>query len=485
MKKFLKLTSILASAALGATLFAGCTFGDAGQDSTADSEGLTYVSLRINPEIEFVADENGNVVSASAINSDGEVVLSDLSLEGESVEEASEDFTDKATELGFLDADSTDATVYTNVEGDNAENIKKSIAERLNKFFDNNGIYGKVSEETLSEYADKVDSWGISAGHVKMVLRVLDLYPDMTEEEILALPVNELIALIKDNCKEHINAELRDEYKQKVAEIKTKYADMFALKEEINTIKDKLEGYGDNEEEIASLQKEIAEKQAAYDTRKTSYDAELAAVKADTVQKTADINIKYADMFTLASEIDNLKAQLENTELTDEQKTELQASINEKQTAYDTEKAAYDTEIATVADGEKQITEALDINYADMFDLKEEINALDNKLAGAQMTEEEKDALEAEKDEKEQAYEILKDAYKNELETLKEEYKQKSEDIKEEQKQKCEDKKNKNSEKNKEHGDKFNANKDKIKDKIKEWRKGQNCISASDDSESD
>ena len=63
-----KLISILLIVAFACIAIASC--------GNAESAGTTYISLRINPEIELIADEDGTVLCANAINEDGEVVLS-------------------------------------------------------------------------------------------------------------------------------------------------------------------------------------------------------------------------------------------------------------------------------------------------------------------------------------------------------------------------------------------------------------------------
>ena len=51
--KFKKLTALLLTAALGMGVLTACS----GDETSSDGENLTYVSLRINPEIELIADE--------------------------------------------------------------------------------------------------------------------------------------------------------------------------------------------------------------------------------------------------------------------------------------------------------------------------------------------------------------------------------------------------------------------------------------------
>lgn len=82
MKKTIQLAALLLSVCLIIPVLAACG------NLSADADGVTYVSLRINPEIELIADENGEVLAANAVNTDGETVLLETELVGMTVEEA-------------------------------------------------------------------------------------------------------------------------------------------------------------------------------------------------------------------------------------------------------------------------------------------------------------------------------------------------------------------------------------------------------------
>ncbi|MBQ7226272.1 MAG: hypothetical protein IJX02_06725 [Clostridia bacterium] len=72
--KIKRIISILLVAVIACIAFASC--------SNAETEGTTYISLRINPEIELIANDDGKVLYANALNDDGEVVLASVNLEG-------------------------------------------------------------------------------------------------------------------------------------------------------------------------------------------------------------------------------------------------------------------------------------------------------------------------------------------------------------------------------------------------------------------
>ena len=296
MKKFTKLISIMTAALMAATSMTAC--GSAAVKPTnvsgdPDTGTLTYISMRINPEIEVVADENGEIVAVNPVNADAEVVLAEVDLMGQTVAEAGEAFTEVATELGYLDVDSEDATVYINAEGENedlCERLENNISDSIHKYFDNNGIFGKVSPETLDQYADKAAEWGLSAGQVKMVIRLLDLYPEMTEEQALALTSSERMALIKESGKEEkkVSVGLRDEMRAEVDLLKEKYAVTFALGEEIKELRRSLEDETLTEEAKSAIEVQIAEKQAAYDEQMKAYREELNALKDSFREKSEE-----------------------------------------------------------------------------------------------------------------------------------------------------------------------------------------------------
>ncbi len=290
MKKIRVLLSITLAALLTASSLASCGRLPEPTEEPAAQSAAAYVSMRINPEIEVIADENGEVIAANAVNEDGEVVLSDLELTGMTVDEAGEAFADKSTELGYIDVDAEEATVYINVESvseETAEELEKQLSDRIGHYFENKGINGKVAKETLEKYAEQLDTWGLSVGQTKMVIRVLDMYPEMTEEEVLALTPDELMALLHRSAKEEkVSAAFKDELKADVEALKEAYAETFALGEELKALKLRLKTEELTEEERAALEAEIAEKQAAFDEQMKAFKEEAEALRATYKEET-------------------------------------------------------------------------------------------------------------------------------------------------------------------------------------------------------
>lgn len=286
MKKTFKLLSIVFILILTTALLVGCNSNKEEENNNNSNQELSYVSLRINPEIELLVDENGMVVTVNAVNSDGETVLYNLTLEGLTIEEAAEAFTSMSVELGFIDVDTTNASVYILVDGESVEYVKsleEKITNKINDFFTNVGIYGQAVKEELEEFNKLAEEWHISVRDAILVERVLYLYPEMTKEEVLSLSYEEKINLIKSSS---LPANLHSEYKQKVEAIKEKYEEIFDLEEEIKEIEAKLQKTEELlETEIAVLQAELEVKKLQYEALLKAYELEIATVNTYLQEK--------------------------------------------------------------------------------------------------------------------------------------------------------------------------------------------------------
>lgn len=276
MKKIFKKLSVLMGACLmGVGLYA-CD-----STTTASAEELSYIGMRINPEIELVVDADDEVVAVNAVNEDGETVLCEISLVGMSASEAAEAFTAAATELGFIDVNAEDNAVYIYVDGEKAEALKEEISEKVNGYFDEKGIFGKaLPEEAKAEIIAYAKELGVSVKDAKLVERILKLYPEMTEEEVLALTFEERLELIKEDCKKNgFTADVREEYKQAVDALKAEYEEMFALKAEMHELEKQLRDKGLTEDERVAIKTEYEALKAEYEALRTAYEEEIKALK--------------------------------------------------------------------------------------------------------------------------------------------------------------------------------------------------------------
>jgi len=328
MKKIYKFISTVLCLALLCTYLIACK-----QDTTtANADEYSYVSMRINPEIELVVDSEGKVVAVNAINEDGETVLTQLNLIGMTAEEAGEAFTSVATELGFIDVNTEEATVYILAEGKNDDFVKgleEKLTKRINGFFDKKGIFGKVSPEELEEFEALATEWNVSVKDARMIDRILQLYPEMTVEEILALDFEERIKLIKDDMvKNNLPAHLREEYKEAVDAIKEEYAELFELAKELKKIEKELKNIDLTEEALTLIQEQYNTVKAEFEALKEQFDAAIEELKVEKREKAKDVKKEIEDQAQKRRDEFAGKLQ-EHEQKFQEQKEEIEKRIHE------------------------------------------------------------------------------------------------------------------------------------------------------------
>ena len=288
--KLTKILSIILVAVFACTALASCNL----VQKNVTPGALTYIGLRINPEIEMVADANGTIVSANAVNADGEVILATTGLEGLTIEDAAVEFTETAVDLGYMDPAKDKDTVYVDVNGENtevAEKVEKSVNNKLMKFFEKKGITAKVSKEVLDTYLAAAEEWNVAPGHAKIIARVLSANPELTYDQLLNLTVKELLELLKaDKHEDKISADLKDEYKDKIDALKEEYKELFELRDDIEDIEEDLEEDEDEltAEEKAALEKELEEKKAAAKALEEEFKTKVAALKEEYKEFSQD-----------------------------------------------------------------------------------------------------------------------------------------------------------------------------------------------------
>ena len=197
-----------------------------------------------------------------------------------------------------LPPDGEKDTVYIDVEstidGEDAE-LEEKLNKSIRDYFNNKGINGKIAPETLDKYADKAAEWGISAGHVKLVMRVLDAHPELTDTEVLELGVKGWMQLLKGNKgEEKMAAGLKADYRAEIDTLKGEYARLFELRTEIEALEAQLEGELTDEEKTA-IEAQIAEKEAELKPLQDEYKAKAGELKDAYKESSKEARKEYRE----------------------------------------------------------------------------------------------------------------------------------------------------------------------------------------------
>lgn len=120
----------------------------------AEPQNMTVLNVSLNPEVEFVLDNENKVVSVNALNEDGNVIISATAFAnvvGLSAPEAVKLFVDVSAETGFLlegNLKAGENEIGISISGDAklAEDLYKSVKKEVEDFISENNLEASVTE---------------------------------------------------------------------------------------------------------------------------------------------------------------------------------------------------------------------------------------------------------------------------------------------------------------------------------------------------
>ena len=181
MKKRFISIFLLCALLLSAISFTSCS------NAKPEEGSVTRMTVDINPSVEFMIDDQNKIVSVTALNDDGGILIVGEAFVGKTPEEAVEMMVTLASDTGYVvqgNAEVSENTVKISVSGDSkyAEQLKKDITEKANDTLKALDINGKV---------EKVEALKIDA--LRQMALSTSLY---TEEEISVMDEGQLYKVI-------------------------------------------------------------------------------------------------------------------------------------------------------------------------------------------------------------------------------------------------------------------------------------------------
>lgn len=174
----------------------------------------SYVSLDVNPSIEYSLNRFDKVISVTAVNDDGQEILNELELdklENQNIEDAVAETVNQISKDGYFDNN-----IDNDIEGGiiiatSGEDLEKSdeLAEKLQKSLENEieEIGEDIKLETISvglERVQKAKELGVTPGKLNLVEKLQNSSTDpesIVVEEWLNKPVKDIMSAIKENKK--------------------------------------------------------------------------------------------------------------------------------------------------------------------------------------------------------------------------------------------------------------------------------------------
>jgi len=269
-------------------------------DDVVSADAQTYVSVSLNPAVEFTVNEDGLVTSAVATDTQGDEIIQSYDFYGLSIEDACEQFTQLCIDAGYVIYDNDETSedpnevviTVINEDEDVEEDITNKIKLKLNNCFQNNGIFGFVSIDDLAEYAEQATEYGVSVGHIKLIMAALYYNPELSFEDLVDMPINEVVKLVKTshNNTGSTTQAIRAQLKLDLEALKTseEYADMFTALEAIEQIKISLNDDTLTAEQITALETQMTDVKASFEETYGALFEEYKEAKATLIAQAKE-----------------------------------------------------------------------------------------------------------------------------------------------------------------------------------------------------
>jgi len=201
MKKRLISILLVLAMALSVVAFTACS-----TPAPEKPKSYSRVTVDINPSVEFMVDTENKVVSVTALNDDGAVLIAGEAFVGKTAEEATALMVSLASETGYLikgHVEDAVNTVKISVSGevDNAKALYESVEKKAKDQLASLDIKGQVA---------KVEAMTIEAAR-----ELCADIADFTDEQIEAMTESELyreIATAREKTKDFLTEEMRTAY---------------------------------------------------------------------------------------------------------------------------------------------------------------------------------------------------------------------------------------------------------------------------------
>ncbi len=184
-----------------------------GGENTLLAQAAAVFTLDVNPGVRIYVKEDGTVLSIEATNADGETIVADLAIEGETVEAVIEKVIDKMEAGGFIVGD--ESSILISIEKKDID-ISEKVNGKIEEAFEKHGKHACVIEQDIDDLDDFVEDliedmseeYGISEGKALIIEKINAEFPELNALDLSALSINDLARLLyelTDDEKCHFN----------------------------------------------------------------------------------------------------------------------------------------------------------------------------------------------------------------------------------------------------------------------------------------
>lgn len=158
-------------------------------------------TLDANPSIELTVNKLGRVLSVRACNADAQVVLDELELRNQPLQTAADAIVAELQADGYVSAD-TNSILVTVEAGKGDARLCSRLASAVEDAQSDCGLAPAVLAQVLEpdpELEAYASAAGVSAGKAMLIRQISDQVQDLSGEELVSLPINDLNILAASN----------------------------------------------------------------------------------------------------------------------------------------------------------------------------------------------------------------------------------------------------------------------------------------------
>jgi len=301
----------------------------------------SYVSLDVNPSVEYTVNIFDRVLSVKAVNDDGEEILKEMDiddLKNKNIEVAVQEVINGIIDAGFF-AEGEEGGVMIAASSKNdeksqelADKLKSKVEEKIKEESSESEVEVEaviVGEERVEE-ARKL---GVTPGKLNLVQKLQESSEDSDDidvEEWLNKPVKEIMQATKENKKAIKAAEKEAKNEEKIGskDNETKLENDEDLETEIE-IEEKKEDI--NLEKIKLKEKKVADKEIKTEEKIESKETKVADKEIKTEEKIESKETKAADKEIKTEEkIESKETKAADKEIKTEEKIESKETKKEE-----------------------------------------------------------------------------------------------------------------------------------------------------------
>ena len=136
---------------------------------------VSEVGIDVNPSLKLLLNRKDRVTEAQGLNEDGQALLADTNLKGNTVEDAVDQVMSSLVDQGYLNADGAKNAVLVSVSGRNqkkAEAVKTEVSANVEKTLTEKQVNAVVYDQTIQvtdELKELAENYQVSPGKAEFV----------------------------------------------------------------------------------------------------------------------------------------------------------------------------------------------------------------------------------------------------------------------------------------------------------------------------